>query len=221
MESMTPIVPILVITVLPLFLAVIAYRQLPHLDIRIGGGFPSGWKIDAAGAVAVYIFIALLAQYIWEKNRPPTHPRWEVFTLHGQGELPEDFNLADYRGAQVQLVLNPPRRSALDDPADRLFDWNVKVPVRVDGEGNPQWEDADWGFREIRVSYPPPVPADQQVRRLVAAGAKLSAARRSDTDLRTLYLEDPIPLRALDFPARPDGGQDGVSEARLEEEDEQ
>ena len=219
MENTPQIIAILMITALPLLLAVIAYRLLPSLDIRIGGEAIRGIKMDATGAVAVYVFTALLSWSVWDANRPASHPRWEVFTLHGKARLPDDFDPAEFRGAQVQLVLNPPTRIAMDDLADGLFDWNVKVPVRVDADGRPQWENADWGFREIKLGYPPPVPAEQQARRLIAPGINPASANFAPSDDgRSLALVEPIVLRPQLISIRADGGQDGVIEARLEEE---
>lgn len=206
---------ILCITALPLALAIVAYRHLPATRFEVGGGF-GGVRVDAAGALAVYVFIAAVTWSIWEGNKPATHDRWMIYKVVGEGQLPEGYDLAQFDRMHVGLVLNPRRQTVSPPDAEGRFDWTVDLPVIVRENGEPDLRHEVWNPWTIAISYAPRSSKDADGRQLIADSPALNAASFvADLENRELKLSETVEMRRPTVPPAPDGGRDGIQENML------
>ena len=206
---------ILCITVLPLALAIVAYRHLPATRFEVGGSI-GGVRVDAAGALAVYVLIAGVSWKVWEEYRPAAHERWAVYKVVGEGQLPEGYDPAQFDRMHVGLVLNPRRQTVSQPGADGRFDWTVDVPVIVAKDEKPDLRHTIWNPWSIAISYAPRQSDDADGRQLIADSPALNTdSFVADTENRVLTLTDAVEMRQPTVSRTPDGGRDGVQENML------
>lgn len=193
---------IFAITVLPLITAALAFRLLPDAKLNVDGrlGPLSGLKINATGALALYVLVAAISWVVWKENKPALHERYNIYTFKGKARLPDGvtFNRSDFRA-----IVSPPIQDGAEFQG--VVDWYFKAPVRMNADGEPDYFYDPWKLETFKIIY----GSKHHSRSL-----GVSDLRVSEDDERTLIFEEIIDIK----PKTVQRGSQGIQNLLMEPE---